>query len=225
MVTYPIVLGREFDSIPDDTEESILGSVIHQDAIGTATDGLRISAARRGLPWFVSNQQFLLIPAEDRAMPRRIAPDVCLYQSLPMSNPTTIPVAQHGPPSLIIEIASPGTALANDTNIIDPRAKPSLYERIGVAEYIAFDPTGEIFGVPLWAHQRGPDGFVPWHPGDDGRLHSALGVSFKQMGHLLRVYDHDGQLVPISLEFDAMLSEERRRIAALEAEIRRLRGE
>ncbi len=230
MVTYPIILGREFDVIPDDTEESIVGSVIHQDAIVTAADGLRISAARRDLPWFVSNQQFLLLLNEGRPFPRRIGPDVCVYQSLPMVNPTSIPVAQHGPPTLILEVASPGTALANDTNIFDPQAKPRLYERIGVAEYIAFDPTGEIYGAPIWAQHRGPEGFMPWLPEGDGRLHSVLGISFMQVGHLLRVYDHDGQLVPISLEFDAMLNEERRqneerarRIAALEAELRHLR--
>lgn len=53
------------------------------------------------------------------------------------------------PPTLAIEIASPGTALTNDINIFDPTAKPRLYDRIGVAEYLAFDPTREIFGAPV----------------------------------------------------------------------------
>lgn len=239
MVTYPIVLGPEFDTIPDDTEESLMGSSIHQGAIVTTFDGLRICAARRGLPWFIGNQQTLLIPREDRRLPRRIAPDIFVYPALAMTNPTSIPITVHGPPTLAIEIASPGTALINDVNIFDPNAKPHLYERIGVAEYLAFDPTWEIFGEPIWAQHAGLAGMRPWLPDDEGRWHSALGVSFKPEGHLLRVYDHEGQLVPLSVEFDAMLTEERQRIAArdlrvaeqdqrivaLEAELRQLRGE
>ena len=223
MVTHPIALGTEFDSIPDDTEESLMGSAIHQGAIVTAFDGLRICAARRKLPWFVGNQQTLLIPREDRRLPRRIAPDVFVYPALAISNPTSIAISEHGPPTLAIEIASPGTALSNDINIFKPMAKPRLYERIGVAEYLAFDPTREIFGAPIWAQYSGPAGMGPWLPEDDGRWHSVLGVSFKPEGHLLRVYDHAGQLVPISVEFDAMLAAERQRIAALEAELRQLR--
>jgi hypothetical protein len=77
----------------------------------------------------------------------------------------------------------------------------------------------------------------PWLPKEDGRRHSVLGVLFKPEEHLLRVYDHAGQLVPLSGEFDAMLTAERQqedeqaqraamqeqRIAALEAELRQLR--
>ncbi len=230
MVTYPITLGTEFDVIPDDTEESLMGSAIHQGAIVTAFDGLRICATRRDLPWFVGNQQTLLIPREDRRLPRRIAPDVFVYPTLAISNPTSIAITEHGPPTLAIEIASPGTALTNDVDIFNPTAKPRLYERIGVAEYLAFDPTREIFGEPIWGQHIGPAGMGPWLPEEDGRWHSALGVSFKPEGHLLRVYDHAGQLVPLSVEFDAMLTAERQkkdeqaqRIAALEAELRQLR--
>jgi len=237
MVTYPITLGTEFDIIPDDTEESLMGSAIHQGAIVAAFDGLCICAARRNLPWFVGNQQTLLIPREDRRLPRRIAPDVFVYPTLAIGNPTSIAITEHGPPTLAIEVASPGTALTNDVNIFNPTAKPRLYERIGVAEYLAFDPTREIFGEPIWGQHIGPAGIGPWLPEGDGRWHSVLGVSFKPEGHLLRVYDHAGQLVPLSVEFDAMLTAERRkkdeqaqratmqeeRIAALEAELRQLR--
>ena len=170
-------------------------------------------------------------------LPRRIAPDLFVYSSLAMTNPTSIPTTEHGPPTLVIEVASPGTALINDINIFDPIAKPRLYDRIGVAEYIAFDPTKELFGQPVWAQRRGPKGLATWFAEEDGHWRSTLGVSFKPEGHLLRVYDHEGQLVPISVEFDAMLTEERRRkeeqarqvtlqeqrIAALEEELRQLR--
>ena len=54
MVMHPIVLGPEFDNVPDDTEETLVGSHLHQGAIVTAFDGLRICARRRDLPWFVA---------------------------------------------------------------------------------------------------------------------------------------------------------------------------
>src|SRR5262245_1249871 len=64
MVTYPIVLGPEFDAFPDDTEESLVGSHAHKGAIVTVVGGLQICASRRDLPWFIGNQIFLLIPQE-----------------------------------------------------------------------------------------------------------------------------------------------------------------
>lgn len=253
MVTYPIVLGPEFDVIPDDTEESLVGSHAHQGAIVTAVDGLQICARRRDLPWFTGNQIFLLVPQAGRTIPRRLAPDVCVYRSLAVANPISIEVAQHGPPTLALEVASPGTAIGSDIKLFDPESKPQLYARIGIEEYLVFDPTGALVREAVWALRRGPDGFIPWEPEADGRWHSTLGVSFAPQGMLLRVYDHEGQLVPLSTEFDAMLTEREhaladqlrrsaeqdqrlaerdralaeqiRRNATLEAELRRLRGE
>src|SRR5215218_7716797 len=89
MVTYPIVLGPEFDGVPDDTEETLVGSHLHQGAIDTAFDGLRICARRRDLPWFVGNQIILLIRQEGRAIPRRLAPDVVVYPALAIAEPTS----------------------------------------------------------------------------------------------------------------------------------------
>jgi hypothetical protein len=100
MITYPIVLGPEFDTIPDDTEESLRGSSFHQEALFAIFNNLRICAARRDLPWFVGNQQTLLIPREDRRLPRLIAPDIFVYPALAMTNPTSIPITVHGPPLL-----------------------------------------------------------------------------------------------------------------------------
>jgi len=230
MVTHAIVLGPEFDTVTDDTEDSLMGSAGHQDTIHVIYDGVRLCAVRRDEPWFVGNQLFLLILQEGRNLPRRIAPDIMVYRSLA--------VALYGPPVLVIEVASPATALGNDVNLRDQNAKPQLYERIGVDEYLVFDPVGEMLGERIWARRRGPNGFVLWEPegsthgSGSGRWHSALGISFAPQGMLLRVYDHEGRLVPLSMEFDAMLTarerelaEKDRRLAELEAELRRLRGE
>ena len=64
MVTHQIVLGPQFEAIPDDTEETLVGSAGHQEAIVTTYDGVQICAQRRNLAWFVGNQLTLLIPRE-----------------------------------------------------------------------------------------------------------------------------------------------------------------
>jgi Uma2 family endonuclease len=226
MVAYPIVLSADFDTVPDDTEESLVGTAGHQGAIHVTYDGILICANRRNAPWFVGNQLVLLILQEGHDQPRRIAPDIMVYRSLPLpSDPGSVAVALYGPPALVIEVASPSTALDNDINLLNQEAKPQLYARIGVDEYLVFDPTGALLGESIWARRRGPTGFERWEPEADGRWHSALGISFAPHGMLLRVYDHDGNLVPLSLEFDEMLAERERRVAELEAEVRRLRGE
>src|SRR3954470_13307579 len=157
MVTYPIILGPEFDHIPDDTEETLVGSHAHQGAIVTAVDGLQICARRRELPWFIGNQLTLLIPQAGRPIPRRIAPDVIIYPSLAVTDPTSIDVAQYGPPTLALGVASPGTAIGSDINLFDPDGKPQLYARIGAEEYLVFDPAGALVPEAVWALRRGPD--------------------------------------------------------------------
>ncbi len=239
VVIRSISIGPEFDDLPDDTEETLVGSSNHQGAIVAAYGGLQICAQRRGLPWFVGNQLTLLIHQEGRERPRRIAPDLMVYPTLGITEPITLAVSLHGPPTLAIEIASPSTAMDNDVNLFGPAAKPRLYASIGVEEYLVFDPTGAMLDAPIWAQHRGPDGFTPWLADADGRWHSTLGVSFAPQGSLLRVYDHEGRLVPLSTEFDAMLTAREReaaardqrlaaqdqRLAELEAELRCLRGE
>ena len=165
MVTHAIVLGPEFDTVTDDTEDSLMGSAGHQDTIHVIYDGVRLCAVRRDEPWFVGNQLFLLILQEGRNLPRRIAPDIMVYRSLALPNdPGSLAVALYGPPVLVIEVASPATALGNDVNLRDQNAKPQLYERIGVDEYLVFDPVGEMLGERIWARRRGPNGFVLWEP-------------------------------------------------------------
>jgi Uma2 family endonuclease len=240
MVAYPIVLSAAFNTVPDDTEESLVGTAGHQGTIHVTYDGILICARRRNLPWFIGNQLFLLVLQEGRDQPRRIAPDIMVYRSLDVPNdPGSVAVAMYGPPALVVEVASPSTAIDNDVNLFNPDAKPQLYARIGVDEYLVFDPTGALLGEPIWARRRGPAGFERWEPEADGRWHSALGISFAPHGMFLRVCDHDGNLVPMSVEFDAMLADRERqlaeqarqneykdrRLAELEAELRRLRGE
>ncbi len=229
----PVALGPEFDALPNDTEETLVGSSIHQEAITALYTSLTLCGPRRGLPWFVGNQIKLVIHRQDNRAPYMPSPDILVHPTLTSGSRSSLILAADGPPALVIEVASPdpaltqeGTALESDVNLTSPSGKPRVYEAIGVAEYLVFDPTGDLLGTEIWARRAGPGGFVPWEPDDNGRWASAaLGIAFQPHGLLLRVYDQDGRLVPLTGELADLAEERERQLAALEEELRKLRGE
>jgi Uma2 family endonuclease len=233
-------LGPEFDVFEDDTEETLVGSSIHQGAIVTTFLGIEDCALERDLPWFVGNQLTLVMPRRSDRPSAQPAPDICVHPTLGRAPRTSLHIAIDGPPSLVIEVTSPSTAVGRDLNMGSPAGKPQLFEAMGVPEYLVFDPLAEFIGKQIWAQRLGPQGYVLWEPDANGRWRSeTLGLSFAPQGFLLRVYDQDGRLMPLHGELRAErrylagenqdlrheLAEERQRLAALEAELRRLRGE
>ena len=218
MVTQVVALGPEFDHLPDDTEETLVGATSHQGSINLLYDSLTLCGPDRGLPWLVGNQLMLLIPRQvGRAY--RPSPDIMVHPTLGDVERTSLDVAIDGPPVLIIEVASPSTSLSADLNLDSPSGKPGVYASIGVLEYLVFDPTSQLIEEQVRAWRMGPSGYESWLPETDGRWYSrSLGISFVPQGMRMRVYDQDGQLVPSIREIVAARRE-------LEAENRRLRGE
>jgi Uma2 family endonuclease len=226
MATQLRVLGRELDTLRDDDEESLVESSLHQEAIVALYTSLILCGPRRGLPWFVGNQLKLVIPRGGNRAPYQPAPDILVHPTLATDWRDSLRLAVDGPLALIIEVASPVTAAERDVNLTAPDGKPRAHEAAGVAEYLVFDPAGDILGAQVWAHRAGSRGYEPWEPDTAGRWASAaLGISFEPQGVLLRVYDQSDRLVPTIDELDAGVAERDRRIAELEAEVRRLRGE
>lgn len=226
MLAKSFALDSRFDHLPDDTEETLVGSSLHQGAITVLTSGLTLCGPRRGHPWFVGNQLKMIIPRQGRRAPYMPSPDILVHPTLTSASRSSLVLDTDGPPALIIEIASPSTAVTNDLNLTDERGKPNVYAAIGVPEYLVFDPTAEFIPERIWARRLGPAGYEPWEPDADGRwVSTALGISFAPHGVLLRVYDQDGNLVPTSEEMADMLTERDERIAELEARLRELRGE
>jgi Uma2 family endonuclease len=220
-------LPRSFLDLADDTEESVVGSFLHQDAIIALYTGLSLHRDMADLPWFVGNQLTLVIPREGYHAYRPM-PDVFVHPTLGPGNRSALDIAAEGPPALAIEVVSPST-FKNDVNVRDGKA--GAYAHSGIGEYLVFDPLTEHLDRQVWARRaRGRD-FVPWEPEADGRWHSAaLGLSFAPLGILLRIYDANGTLIPLITEQGRMLAErdrlhadDQRRIAELEAEIKRLR--
>jgi Uma2 family endonuclease len=234
------LLSPEFDLFEDDTEETLVGSSIHQGAITVAVQSIDDCAIEHGLPWFVGNQITLVMPRQGDRPPAQPAPDICVHPTLTRAPRTSLLVAIDGPPSLIIEVTSPSTALGRDLNVGSPTGKPLIYEAMGIAEYLVFDPLAEYLGQQIWARRLGPHGYLPWEPAANGRwVSETLGIAFAPQGFLLRVYNRNGLLVPLygdlrseNLDLHDRLAEERhqraaerQRLAELEAELRRLRGE
>jgi Uma2 family endonuclease len=216
MVARALGLGPELDWLPDDTEEAILGTSIHQTVIVGLDNFLTYVRQFFGLSWFIGNQLKLIIPRQGGGT-YQPSPDIIVHATLGPVFLTSLSVAQHGPPAMAIEIASPGTAREHDLNTLEPGAKPSAYAQAGIPEYLVYDPTGFVIPNRLRAWRMGTAGeYVPWEAEADGRWQSALGISFapEPGGVLLRVYDQTGQLVPTPLEMAA-------RIAELESALRR----
>lgn len=231
MVTRTFTLGPEFDLFEDDTEETLVGSSFHQAAITALDNGLNFCGPGRGLPWFIGNQLRLILPREAGKAAAQPSPDIIVHPTLGSSGRASLDVAVDGPPALAIEVVSPATALGRDLNVTEPIGKPRLYATAGIREYLAFDPLAEFIREQVRAWMLGPRGIALWLPDANGRWVSAtLGVSFAVQGALLRVYDQDGRLVPIYREAmstltlrERQLTERDREIAALQAELRRLR--
>lgn len=219
-----IALGPQFAALADDTEESILGSSLHQGAITVLHDSLDACGRGRGLPWFVGNQIRMLIPRVGGRI-ASLSPDLLIHPTLSSGSRDSIIVAADGPPALVIEIASPSTARPRDLAEGTPRGKPLAYAALGIAEYLVFDPVGDFVPDHLWARKLGPRGYEPWQPEADGRWHSALGIAFVPDDAFLRVHDQDGNLVLTGPELRERNRRQQGEIAALEAEVRRLRGE
>jgi Uma2 family endonuclease len=237
-VTKGVLLGPEFDWLPDDTEEALLGSMLHQRAIVSDVNSLTRYSKRENLGWRIGNQLKLIIPrAGERSY--QPSPDIIVHTSPLLSDQqTSLSVNTFGPPALAIEVCSPSTALEHDVNTFNPQAKPSAYARAGIPEYLVFDPTSDLIPDLVRAWRAGESGeYKPWLADPaTGRWHSALGISFAPQGVLLRIYDPDGNIVPDNDDMDDLLAalqaerareqaEYQARIAELEAELRRQRGE
>jgi Uma2 family endonuclease len=215
------------DSLADDTEESVVGTEWHQEAIGDAADKVREAARRRNSRWGVCEQVALAGLRHANGRPYDPRPDVMvLSRPLPSGGISTVALADVGAPLFILEVASRSTM---DDDLGDKRL---AYEAVGVAEYIVFDPDGSLLSTPILAWRLDGTSYVSWRPADDGLWHSAtLGIALRATQPLLTIYDHTGEEIPEVLRVHAQLADERRQLEderrrriALEEEVRRLRG-
>ena len=141
-------------------------------------------------------------------------------------------VSEQGKPlDLALEIAS------RHTWRVDLEVKPEFYAGLGVAEYWRFDETGDFHRTRLAGERLVEGRYEPIAieelPGDELRGYSeVLGLYFCWRDGRLDWYDSqaEGYIPSLESERSARLAAEARlsaesRVAELEAELRRLRGE
>ncbi len=182
----------------DDTEESVMGSDWHQEAIFEAHGPLLSYAQERQTadadapPWYVSSQVTVIVPLPRRVRPWQPKPDLFVVVGLRPAHRTSYDTRRDGPmPQFVLEVASESTWRE------DVDGKQELYELAGVQEYLVFDPTGEFLAERVRAWRRGEAGLQPWPAvtRPDGQMvweSGVLGLGLRVEGALLR-FDHPVQ--------------------------------
>ncbi len=209
------------DWLPDDTEESIVGTEWHQEAIGGLADMLREAAERHGTAWGVCEQIELsgLHRHDDTGYAPR--PDVMVLRRELAGSRASIHLTEAGIPLFVAEIASSSTVRG------DREGKREAYAAVGIPEYLIFDPSGDLLDTPIEAWRLPDptaDRYVPWMPERDGWWYSrGLDVTFRAGQPLLAVRDRDGSLIETSRGARRALRAERAARQALEEQLRQLR--
>ena len=184
---------------PDDTEESVVGTNLHQETIGAVKLGLTevaIALTPPGgqQPWHAFMQTTITGWRHFDSAPYATLPDIYVYrQAIDLRRPS-LSLAGEGPPLLIVEVLSPTTYKA-DLDL--EQGKGYSYARGGVREYLTLDPTGEFADYhPEQGRAWRLEGnrYRTWRPDRRGRWVSAqLGVAIAMEGAQVAVYAPDGR--------------------------------
>jgi len=200
---------------PDDTEESVLGTNIHQDTITTVRGGVNQAASRAARPWRAGGQTNVAGFFRPDGSAYTTLPDVFVYRVPFDRRRATLSLAADGPPALIVEVLSPETY---GTDLDLERGKGYSYRRGGVAEYLTLDPLGRYLREQGRGWRLVGGTYVPWERGPAGRWASDLGIGIGFEGVRVIVYDAGGREMPDEDHVQGALDDaEARGLAAGEA--------
>jgi Uma2 family endonuclease len=198
-------------------------TIEHQQVIIDLILGLRQRYAERSDVWVAGN--FVL--CYERGNPRAyVAPDVMLAIGVEKRVRFNYLLWEERPPSLVVEVTSKSTRRE------DEGKKKALYERIGVEEYVLFDPFGEYLRPRLQGYRLTRGHYQPIPLQKDGTLPSlTTGLTFRPEGERLRLVDTatgepllwDEELRAAHDREAAARKAAEERVRALEAELSRLR--
>jgi hypothetical protein len=209
---------------PDDTEESILGTDLHQTAIRNLVLGINGAArvsreSEQPAPWRALTQELLLGCRRPEGSYYRVYPDVFVYRQAidPLRGSHSIEV--DGPPALIIEVLS-DTTFEGDIDLV--RGKGYSYARAGVGEYLVLDPAGQYLREGIRAWRLVEDAYRPWEVAADGRYHSqSMPMAFTLAGMMPQVYLADGRRMHLEDEVEEAITHRDAEIGRRDAEIDR----
>jgi len=220
--TRPPMAGPPWAWPPHDTQESILGTDLHQTTITNLRWGINEAARLHQapdelVPWKAVSQLALLGCLRPDGSPYRTYPDVFIYPRPVDPNQGSFTPARDGAPILIVEVLSESTYEA-DIDLV--RGKGYSYARAGVWEYLTLDPTGLFMpeGIRAWRLVEGQERYQPWQREVDGRWHSQqIDVAIGLEGVMGAVYTRDGR----RMHREGEVEED---VDSLRAEIERMRG-
>ncbi len=155
----------------------------------------------------------------------RVAPDTFVVFGVAQKQRRIYKLWEEGPaPQVVIEVSSRGTRRE------DLWEKRGLYEYLGVAEYFLFDPLAEYLDPPLQGYRLTGEGYRSLEPARTAAgwqlFSEQLKLHLQTEGDFLRLYDPERDeklLTPLEAQETARRAQAR--IAELEAELARLRGE
>ncbi len=199
-------------------------TTLHRLVMSDMIEGLERRHVDVGDVW-VGGNLLLYYRKGDRR--KSVAPDVLLARGVEKWPRRTYLLWEEKPPALIFEITSRSTA-DEDTGF-----KKGLYEQLGVAELVLFDPFAEYLEPRLQGYRLERSRYEPILPNRDGSLDlRTAGVTARSEGDRLRLVDTaTGEAVLWNDEIEEArrlaveahrLSEEARRLAE---EARRLAEE
>jgi hypothetical protein len=209
---------------PDDSEESVVGTNLHQMTITNLRWGINEVARTRATPGQDSPWQALsqtvVTGFERRGGSRyRTMPDVFVYRHPIDQNRGSVAVGLDGPPALVIEVLSESTY---DVDLDLDRGKGYSYARAGVREYLTLDPTGAFAPEGVRAWRLTGSVYCPWIPDADGRWKSQeIDVAFGLEGAMATVYAHDGRRMLHEGEVEAERARAGAELARRDAELAR----
>ncbi len=180
----------------DDTEESILGTDLHQTTITNLRWGINEAARLRlppggAIPWQASGQILFMGCAHPDGTEYRTYPDIFVYPRPIDQSRGSMALEVDGAPVLIVEVLSESTYAAD---LSMERGKVYSYARAGVREYLTLDPTGHFLPEGIRAWRLVGDAYRPWERSADGRWHSEqIGVAIGLEGVMATVFAHDGR--------------------------------
>jgi len=172
--------------------ETTLHRIVMSDVIG----GLERRYADTEDVWVGGN----LVLYYDKGKPEKsVAPDVLMARGVGKKNREIYLLWEEQPPSLVFEITS------RSTRGEDTRFKKGLYERLGVAELVLFDPYGEYLEPRLQGYHLEKGRYQPIRPNGDGSLDlRTASVTVFPEGERLRLVDTlSGEKLPWNDELEA----------------------
>ena len=205
-VYYPESDGKPMGETEIHVEETIYLIVALKDRFRDAPDV------------YVGGDMFLYYVEGD---PKKVvAPDVFVVIGAPKRKRRTYKLWEEGlPPTLVIEVTSASTR-QEDLN------KKALYERLGVTEYVLYDPLGEYLNPRIQGFRLSGGRYEPIPQEPRGSLQSrTVGLTFTMEGPELRLIDTaTGDPVLRDEEVRELARTAERELARLREELAKLRG-